>query len=268
MATPDPVLLQQLAQAHGFRLEALGDNRAGRLSAAQAKDLGWPSKAGGQVAVVESFLRVRWFSPQDLFHPTGYYYETDAELSFRVPERGTRLIDPGQRYRLYYTVKGRQLINLEPMGSTFSVVPPEGVSVLAPPFSGSPYHLSAAEVSAILGVPVTPEELNARPDPSVPGMTMVSFANLAAGVRATYGFRLGGRALKHSRLWEALIQRTGERLPALGDEAYLVANGMCYVYCGDVLLMAAVRLFQPGQVVLDRKLTLALAQALVQKLGR
>src|SRR5215470_3034174 len=130
MTTPDPVLLQQLAQAHGFRLEALDANRAGRLAAAQAKDLGWPSKAGGQVAVVESFLRVRWFSPQDPFHQTGYFYETDAGLSFQVPERGTRLIDPGQRYRLYYTVKGRQLVNLEPVGSTFSVRPPEGVSAL------------------------------------------------------------------------------------------------------------------------------------------
>jgi hypothetical protein len=43
---------------------------------------------------------------------------------------------------------------------------------------------------------------------------------------------------------------------------------MCYVYRGDVLLMATVQVFQPGQVVTDRKLTLALAQALVQKLGR
>jgi len=40
MTSPDPVLLQQLAQAHGFRLEALGANRAGLLSDAQAKDLG------------------------------------------------------------------------------------------------------------------------------------------------------------------------------------------------------------------------------------
>jgi len=199
---------------------------------------------------------------------SGHYYETDAGLSFSVSEQGTRLIDPGQRYRLYYTALDRKLVNLEPVGSTFSVVPPSDGSALAAPFEGSPYHLSAAEVSTILGVPVTLEEQNARPGPSVPGLAMVSFANLAAGVRATYGFRLGGRTLKHSQLWEALLRRTGERLPALGDEAYCVPNGPCYVYCGDMLLMAAVWVFQPGQVGTDRKLTLALAQALVQQLGR
>jgi len=227
-----------------------------------------PRSARRKVAVVESFLRVRWASETNLSLPRGYYYETDAGLSFRVPERGTCLIDPGQRYRLYYAVGGQELVNLEPVGSTFSFRSPESVSALATPFSASPFHLSAAEVSAILGVPVTPEELNAQPHASVPGMTMVSFANLAAGVRAIYGFRLGGRALKHSQLWEALIRRRGERLPAMGDEAYLVPNGFVYVSCGDVLLLATVRMFQPGQVVMDRKLTLALAQALVQKLGR
>ena len=276
MTSPDPILLQQLAEAHGFRLEALDANRAGLLSDAQAKDLGRRTRQAGlgsQVAFVESFLRVRqaydWFGGGASGPHYDYYYETDAGLSFQVPERGTRLIDPGQRYRLYYTVEDRQLVNLEPVGSTFAAVAPSGGSALAPPFSGSPYHLSAAEVSALLGVPVTLEELN-RPDPGVPGMIMVSFANLAAGIRATYGFRMGRgrRALLSSQLWEALIRRRGEREPSLGDEAYLVPNGFVYVYCGDVLLLAAVWVFQPGQAATDRALSLALAQALVQKLGR
>ena len=255
MSTPDPVLLQQLAQAHGFRLEALDANRAGLLSAAQANDLGRPSKAGSQVAAVESFLRVRQGFFDWLLGGEDYSYETDAGLSFRVPERGTRLIAPGQRYRLYYTVADRQLVNLEPVGSRFSVA------------------LSAAEVSAILGVPVTEVEHRWLEQPTqlglaFPAMTLVSFANLAAGIRATYGFQLGGRALKHSQLREALIRRRGERLPALGDEAFLVQNRFVFVYCGDVFLHAAVWVFQPGQVGTDRQLTLALAQALVQKLGR
>src|SRR5215469_10890524 len=122
-----------------------------------------PRSARRKVAVVESFLRVRWASETNLSLPRGYYYETDAGLSFRVPERGTCLIDPGQRYRLYYAVGGQELVNLEPVGSTFSFRSPESVSALATPFSASPFHLSAAEVSAILGVPVTPEELNAQP---------------------------------------------------------------------------------------------------------
>jgi len=64
MTSPDPILLQQLAQAHGFRLEALGANRAGRLSTAQAKDLG-PHTTDWFPDRREHFCHPLWGRPVD-----------------------------------------------------------------------------------------------------------------------------------------------------------------------------------------------------------
>ncbi len=324
MLSPDQARLHQLAQAHGFRLDALPDNRAGMLSNAQANLLGqkrrgtfwvllllsiflcggglvmavsspdqflpallcvalgvflslatlrWlvrTRKAGRQVASVESFLRVRIDTRDDYLstdtNPPSYFYETDAGLSFQVPQRATDLIDPGQRYRLYYSVGGKELVNIELVGGTFSAVPSPALSVGAAS-SASPYHLSAEEVSAIVGFPVTPfQSTPLEAGLTLPGMTFVSYANLALMMGAGYGFRLGGQHLRSSQKMEAMIRRTSERIPGLGDEAYFFQNRALFVYRGDVLLMAAVVGWQSNQLVADRQRTLALTQVLLQKL--
>lgn len=262
MTPPDPVTLQRLAQAHGFRLDALPANRAGFMTAAQVKGLrkdrrfvfvifacfslasfvvevvsllgvGGPPhleyalaglalalllgfwllrqvgrwrQGGRTVAVEESFLQVSSSATGDGPDTPEYYYRTSTGITLhRATAEGAALIDPGQRYRVYYSPGSNELVNIEPIGGTFS---------------GAPALLSEAEVSAILGVPVRLEQRGSQSTPSESPMRMMHFSNPILQVGAILGIRLGGQSDRSTQVTDAWIRQRGERVADLGEEAY------------------------------------------------
>jgi hypothetical protein len=220
-------------------------------------------QAGHAVATIEGFLEIHENIPtsNDGSSKSTFFY-TIGKMVFKTTEEGTKAIDPGQRYRIYYFLGDNEILNLEPVGLTLSSShSQESIRRGTGPLT-SRYYLSATEVSAIIGVPVIASSEILEMEPSQTG---AGFINQELWLTVSYKFQ----PVKQARLEQSyeIFRRVGKRADLLGAEAYyLPPLSSLYIYEQDVFLTVVVLAKHPSQIGYNRERTFKLATALLQRL--